>query len=75
MATAVDPLLSPPQSPPVPRREEALRPPARAAAPPPTAGEPVVCWEDWFAVRLWLACCVLMWFLLVAEFILAMSRK
>jgi hypothetical protein len=36
---------------------------------PPPGQERAVYWGDWFAVRFWFACCVLLWLLLVADFL------
>jgi hypothetical protein len=70
MATMTEPTLRGNERTTAPEREAVPR--AAEAAPAPEAP---VYWGDWLAVRVWLIACVLMWSLLVLDFLTGFSRQ
>jgi hypothetical protein len=76
MATAIDTPLSPVRPPVILDRGEAPQPRQRATAVPLAPGEErAASWGDSFSVQVWFACCVLMWLVLVADFLFGMAWR
>jgi hypothetical protein len=76
MATVTDPPPSATNQPAVSERDPVRETRQRAtAAQPPPGQERAFSWGDGFAVQVWFACCVLLWLVLVADFLFGMLGR